>query len=133
MRGGSENEEEIGIPLASSDERAQKQRKVPKALREAAIKDWKWLLWDSNVAYDRIHPELGAEWTAVLKEACCVRKDKEKDKVNRLRKEGDRGPWRLWPKQKKVHDFFVTLPWTPFQRDLDTHFTLNATPSATCT
>ena len=106
MRGGSENEEEIGIPLASSDERAQKQRKVPKALREAATKDWRWLLWDSNVAYAKIHPELGARWTAVLKEACCVRKDVDKDKVNRLRTEGDRGPWRLWPEQKKVNGFF---------------------------
>ena len=37
-------------------------------------KDWRWLLWDSDLARDQIHTELGAAWTAVLKEACCVRK-----------------------------------------------------------
>ena len=58
-------------------------------------KDWRWLLWDSDVAREAIHPRLGAGWTAVLKEACCVRKSVDKDKVQRLREEGDRGPLRL--------------------------------------
>ena len=63
-------------------------------------KDWRWLLWDSDLARDKIHPELSAGWTAVLKEACCVKAGVHKDKVNRVRKEGDQGgPLRLWPKQ----------------------------------
>ena len=32
-------------------------------------KDWRWLLWDSDVAREKIHPELGARWTAVLQDA----------------------------------------------------------------
>ena len=64
--------------------RAQSKRK-----REAKIKDWRWLLWDSDVARDKIHPDLGAGWTAVLKEACCVKAGKDKDKVERLRKDDD--------------------------------------------
>ena len=32
-------------------------------------KDWRWLLWDSDVARKKIHPELGAGWTAVLQDA----------------------------------------------------------------
>ena len=90
-----------------------------KQKREAAIKDWRWLLWDSDEARDRIHPELGAGWTAVLKEACCVRKDKEKEKVNRIREDGDRGPLRLWPSTEDEYgevtsepfkDMVVTVP-----------------------
>ena len=38
-----------------------------------------------------IHPKIGAGWTAVLKEACSVRKDK----VQRLRRKADRGPLKL--------------------------------------
>ena len=67
-----------------------------KRKREAAIKDWRWLLWESGLARDKIHPELGAGWTAVLKEACGVKAGVQKDKVNRLREEGDRGPLQLW-------------------------------------
>ena len=63
--------------------------------RKYETKDWRWLLWDSDLARDKILPELGAGWTAVLKEACCVRKSVDKDKVQRLREEGDRGPLRL--------------------------------------
>ena len=55
------------------------------------------MLWDSDLARDKIHPELGAGWAAVLKEACCVKAGVHKDKVQRLRKKGDRGPLRLWP------------------------------------
>ena len=86
---------------------APRTRLQAKRKREAAIRDWRWLLWDSDLARDKLHPELGAGWTAVLKEACCVRKDKEKDKVNRVREEGDSGPLRLWPKEKygMRHDF----------------------------
>ena len=57
-----------------------------KTKHEAGGEEWKWLLWESGIARESIHPELGAAWTAVLKEACCVRKDVDKDKVNRLRK-----------------------------------------------
>ena len=58
---------------------------------------WKRLLWESDVAAKHIHTKLGAAWTAVLKEACCVREGVDKDKLQRLRKKGDRGPLRLWP------------------------------------
>ena len=58
-------------------------------------KDWRWLLWDSDLARDRIQPELGAGWTAVLKEACCVKAGAHKDKVKRLRKDV-KEPLRLW-------------------------------------
>ena len=86
-----------------------------KRKRMAATKDWRWLLWDSAFATEYLHQKLGAGWAAVLKEACCVRKDAEKDKVNRLREEGDSGPLRLWPKRKYGvrHDFkdmVVTVP-----------------------
>ena len=82
--------------------------------REAATKDWKWLLWDSAFATEYLHPELGAGWTAVLKESCCVRKDEEKDKVDRLR-EDVKEPLRLWPKEKyfvrrDFEDMVVTVP-----------------------
>ena len=76
-------------------------------------KDWKWLLWDSDLAREKIHPELGAGWTAVLKEACCLRAGVHKDKVNRLRKKGDRGPLRLWPTQnfgRPFKDMVVRIP-----------------------
>ena len=69
---------------------------------------WRELLWDSDLARDKIHPELGAGWTAVLKEACCVRKDKEKDKVNRLRKDV-KEPLRLWPKTVDDDGFVTTV------------------------
>ena len=39
----------------------------------AGTKDWRWLLWESDVARAKLHPDLGPAWTAVLKEACCVR------------------------------------------------------------
>ena len=32
-----------------------------------------WLLWDSDVAREVIHPALGKVWTAVLAEALCVK------------------------------------------------------------
>ena len=63
--------------------------------------DWKWLLWESDVARAKIHPELGAGWTAVLKEACCVKAGVHKDKVNRVREDGDRGSLRLSPTNTK--------------------------------
>ena len=72
-----------------------------KRKREAAIKDWKWLLWDSAFATEYLHQKLGAGWTAVLKEACCVSMDVDKDKVERLRKKGDRNRLRLWPRHEK--------------------------------
>ena len=40
---------------------------------DVVVDDWKWLLWDSAFATEYLHPELGAGWTAVLLEACCVR------------------------------------------------------------
>ena len=52
---------------------------------KAAIEDWRWLLWDSDVAREKIHPKLGAAWTAVLKEACCVKTGVDMEKVQRLR------------------------------------------------
>ena len=67
-------------PITRRSTRSQTKRK-----REAAIKDWRWLLWDSDLARDKIHPELGAGWTAVLKEACCVRAWQDKDTVERMR------------------------------------------------
>ena len=74
-------------------------------------KDWRWLLWDSDLARDKIHPELGAVWTAVLKEACCVRAGVHKDKVERVRRKGDRGPLRLWPQyEEPFPDMVVTVP-----------------------
>ena len=82
-----------------------------KRKREAAIKDWKWLLWDSAFATEYLHQKLGAGWTAVLKEACCVNKDKDKDKVNRLREEGDSGPLRLWPRIVNRYGSNVTKPF----------------------
>ena len=48
-------------------------------------KDWKWLLWKSDVAHEKIHPKLGAGWTAVLKEACCVRAWQDSDTVEWMR------------------------------------------------
>ena len=77
-----------------------------KRKREAAIKDWRWLLWESGLARDKIHPELGAGWTAVLKEACGVKAGVQKDKVNRLREDGDRGPLRLW-QEKRYRDDYI--------------------------
>ena len=87
----------------------------PQAKRQRAIKyetkDWRWLLWKSDIAHDKIHPELGAVWTAVLKEACCVRKGVDKDKVERLREEGDHGPLRLWPQSRtSFQGIVVTVP-----------------------
>ena len=79
-------------------------------------KDWRWLLWDSDLARDKIHPELGAGWTAVLKEACCLRAGVHKDKVIRLRRKGDRGPLRLWPKKemwRDRNDFKGMVPTVP--------------------
>ena len=67
--------------------------------RDAEGEDWKWLLWESGIARETIHPELGAGWTAVLKEACCARKDEDKDKVNWLR-EDVKEPLKLWPKEE---------------------------------
>ena len=78
--------------------------------RDAATKDWRWLLWDSGIAHERIHPELGAGWTAVLKEACCVGKDVDKDKVQRLRKDVNE-PLRLWPRTKNEHGYWTTMPF----------------------
>ena len=66
--------------------------------REAATKDWKWLLWDSAFANEYLHQKLGASLTAVLKEACCVRAGVDKAKVNQLRKDL-KDPLRLWPKK----------------------------------
>ena len=76
-------------------------RSQTKRKREAAIKDWRWLLWDSAFATEYLHRKLGAGWTAVLKEACCVREGVDKDKVNRLREDGDRNWLRLWPRHEK--------------------------------
>ena len=73
--------------------------------REAATKDWRWLLWDSDLAREKIHPELGAGWTAVLKEACCVRAGVHKDKVDRVREEGNSGPLRLWKRSTTFDQF----------------------------
>ena len=95
-----------------------------KRKREAATKDWRWLLWDSAFATEYLHQKLGAGWTTVLKEACCVRADKEKEKVERLREDGGRGPLRLWPKAMKCctemmhvmiekHDFKGMVPTVP--------------------
>ena len=87
---------------------------MKQAKRQRAIKyetkDWRWLLWDSDLARDKIHPELGAGWTAVLKEACCVSAGAHKDKVERLREDGDRGPLRLWHKDRPFKDMVVTVP-----------------------
>ena len=76
-------------------------------------KDWRWLLWDSDLAHEKIHPELGAGWTAVLKEACCVREGVDKDKVNRVREDGDRGPLRLWHKSDPSDHFKGMVPKVP--------------------
>ena len=78
-------------------------------------KDWKWLLWKSDMAHEKIHPELGAVWMAVLMEACCVREGVDKDKVQRLRKDV-KEPLRLWPKKalfgdrNDFKDMVVTVP-----------------------
>ena len=86
-------------------------RSQTKRKREAATKDWKWLLWDSDLARDKIHSKLGAGWTAVLKEACCLRAGVHKDKVNRVREDGDRGPLRLWPSTENDFGNVTTEPF----------------------
>ena len=60
---------------------------------------WKRLLWESDLAHDKIHPLLGAGWTAVLKEACCVKAGVHKDKVNPFLRDV-KEPLRLWPKKR---------------------------------
>ena len=82
-----------------------------KRTRLIDTKDWKWLLWESGIAHENIHAKLGAGWTAVLKEACCVRNDVDVDKVNRLREDGDRGPLRLWPRTKDRNGIVTTIPF----------------------
>ena len=82
--------------------------------------DWKWLLWESDVARAKIHPELGAGWTAVLKEACCVRaaegpkRKKRKEDVGRDRceaKSREASPLRLnLADLLEKDDFVVTVP-----------------------
>ena len=78
--------------------------------REAATKDWKWLLWDSAFANEYLHQKLGASLTAVLKEACCVRAGVDKDKVKRLREDVNE-PLRLWPKTVNELGFVTTVPF----------------------
>ena len=79
-----------------------------KGKREA--KDWRWLLWDSDVAHKQIHPQLGAGWTAVLKEACCVRKYVDKERVERLCDDID-DPLRLWlPELRAFGGIVPTVP-----------------------
>ena len=44
-------------------------QQTAKRMREAERSDWRWLLWDSDVAREKIHPQIGTAWVAVLKEA----------------------------------------------------------------
>ena len=84
----------------------EKPAKKPKVER----KDWRWLLWDSDLAYDKIHPELGAGWLAVLKEACCVRPDRRSNEGEEEREEKEE-PLRLYRKRSTYKGKFTSLPF----------------------
>ena len=100
---------------AMKDAMKEAQRKRKRETKDET-KSWKWLLWESAFATEYLQPELGAGWTAVLKEACCLRAGVHKDKVIRFRRKGDRGPLRLWPKKemwRDRNDFKGMVPTVP--------------------
>ena len=99
---------------AMKDAMKEAQRKRKRETKDET-KSWKWLLWESAFATEYLQPELGAGWTAVLKEACCVRAGVHKTRVERLRKESDGDHLRLWKKDfswRQLHfeDIVVTVP-----------------------
>ena len=57
------------------------------AKRKRESGGWAWLLWDSDIAREKIHVALGPAWMAVLKEALCVRAGEEGEAVKRLREQ----------------------------------------------
>ena len=82
----------------------------------AGTKDWRWLLWESDVARAKLHPDLGPAWTAVLKEACCVRAGVDKDVIQRL--QGNEGEserlvlrWNLGKLPEPDHINDPTFEW----------------------